>query len=79
MSRIRVSGFRLLLLPPPPRRPFVPSARVSLCSHVLLSAIRVHGGTSRGKLAERGATEGWSGAGDNNHNNLVKRYKDISR
>lgn len=33
----------------------------------------------KGEEKRRGEKEERNGAGDNNHNNLVKRYKDISR
>lgn len=47
-----------------------------------LFGVGVHAGTSLegGRIVAGGEREGRerNGAGDNNHNNLVKRYKDIS-
>lgn len=54
----------------------------SLCRRSPLG-VRVHAGANLAKVElareeERGERRR-NGAGDNNHNNLVKRYKDISR
>lgn len=62
------------------------SVHTSMYLYTLLGVCVHTGGESRGAGEEKGEENGRqrerekrNGAGDNNHNNLVKRYKDISR
>lgn len=55
-------------------------ARLRVYSYTrILLDVRMHAETKVGRIGAREKErEKRNGAGDNNHNNLVKRYKDIS-